>query len=354
MLQQHGGISLGQFRSITSRAGARFLSPVLAIAAAASVMSAAFVGVRRAAQPGQIAQHPIAELLAIRPALTSSTIAGAQPGLTFVSLTDESVAGAAASPNRLNITGIDHPGIDKWVTKLTTSLKRDFEVSLGRMTHYSPMIARKLEARQMPRDLVYLPLIESNFNPTARSQASAVGLWQFMSATARRFGLKVGKGVDERKDPNAATDAALTYLSSLYDRFGSWYLAAAAYNSGEGTVLRALKRVTGRTTGTDADFFKISPALPQETRDYVPKLIATARVGQNPQQYGLTPVVFHPSRVSALSTVARGSRSAKSSGATTRRAIKASRVHRTSPVADRGRTAKHSAPRGSYPDPVRR
>jgi membrane-bound lytic murein transglycosylase D len=222
------------------------------------------------------------------------------------------------------------------------------------MGHYSPMIARKLEARQMPRDLVYLPLIESNFNPSARSQASAVGLWQFMSATARRFGLKVDKGVDQRKDPNAATDAALTYLSSLYDRFGSWYLAAAAYNSGEGTVLRALKRVTGRTTGTDADFFKISPALPQETRDYVPKLIATARVGQNPQQYGLTPVVFHPSRVAAPAKAARGSRFAKSSGAKTRRAIKASRVHRTSRVADRGRTAKRSAPRESYRDRARR
>lgn len=348
------GFALDQFRSIINRASTRFFPPVLGIAVAASVMSAAFVGVRRAAQPGEIAQHPIAELLSIRPGFTSSAVAAEHPGSTFVSLTDESVGATSASPNRLNITGIDHPGIDKWVTKLTTSLKRDFEVSLGRMTHYSPMIARKLEARQMPRDLVYLPLIESNFNPTARSQASAVGLWQFMSATARRFGLKVSKGVDERKDPNAATDAALTYLSSLYDRFGSWYLAAAAYNSGEGTVLRALKRVTGRTTGTDADFFKISPALPQETRDYVPKLIATARVGQNPQQYGLTPVVFHPSRAGAPAKVARESRSVKSSGAQARRAIKASRVHRTSRVADRGRTAKRSAPRESYRDRARR
>jgi membrane-bound lytic murein transglycosylase D len=347
-------IALNQFRSIIGRAGARFLSPVLAIAAAGSVMSAAFVGVRRAVQPGEIAQHPIVELLSIRPALASSAVAADQPGSTFVAITDESVDAVSASPSRLNITGINHPGIDKWVTKLTTSLKRDLEISLGRMGHYSPMIARKLEARQMPRDLVYLPLIESNFNPSARSQASAVGLWQFMSATARRFGLKVDKGVDQRKDPNAATDAALTYLSSLYDRFGSWYLAAAAYNSGEGTVLRALKRVTGRTTGTDADFFKISPALPQETRDYVPKLIATARVGQNPQQYGLTPVVFHPPRVAAPTKAARGSRFAKSSGAKTRRAIKASRVHRTSRVADRGRTAKRSVPRESYRDRARR
>lgn len=341
-----------QLRSLITRAGARFLSPLLGVAAAGSVMSAAVVGVRRAARPGEIGRHPIAELLSARPRLADS--ASVYADSAEVSLADESVASAVPA-NRLNITGIDHPGIDKWVTRLTTNLKRDFEVSLGRMSHYSPMIARKLEARRMPRDLVYLPLIESNFNPTARSQASAVGLWQFMSATARRFGLKVGNGVDERKDPNAATDAALTYLSSLHDRFGSWYLAAAAYNSGEGTVLRALKKVTGRTTGTDADFFKISPALPQETRDYVPKLIATARVGQNPQQYGLTPVAFDPSRTAAFTgAAARQSRAVKTPAAKTRRAVKASRAHRTSRVAGHGRTARHSAPRGSYRGRARR
>jgi membrane-bound lytic murein transglycosylase D len=86
--------------------------------------------------------------------------------------------------------------------------------------------------------------------------------------------------VDERKNPTKSTDAALTYLSQLYDRFGSWYLAAAAYNSGPGTVSRALKKVTGRTKGTDADFYRILPNLPRETRDYVPKLVAAARVGK--------------------------------------------------------------------------
>jgi hypothetical protein len=113
-------------------------------------------------------------------------------------------------------------------------------------------------------------------------------MWQFMSATARRFGLKVGPKVDERTNPARATDAAISYLSKLHDRFGSWYLAAAAYNSGEGTVLRALKRTTGRTTGTDEDFFRILPALPRETQDYVPKLIAAARIGNAPHEYGLT------------------------------------------------------------------
>jgi membrane-bound lytic murein transglycosylase D len=114
-------------------------------------------------------------------------------------------------------------------------------------------------------------------------------MWQFMSATARQFGLTVGSRVDERKDPAKATDAALTYLSQLHDRFGSWYLAAAAYNSGQGTVSKAMKRVLGRTTGTDADFFRIANALPKETREYVPKLIASAKVGSDPARYGLEP-----------------------------------------------------------------
>jgi len=190
----------------------------------------------------------------------------------------------------LDINGVYSSRINSWVGRLTTSLKDDFEKSLGRMGQYTSMITAKLDARGMPRDLKYLAMIESEFNPVARSHAGAVGLWQFMSGTARNFGLKVGHGVDQRKDPAAETDAALSYLSSLHDRFGSWYLAAAAYNSGEGTVLRALKRITGRTTGTDADFFTILPALPKETQDYVPKLIASARIGNNPTQYGLTPV----------------------------------------------------------------
>src|SRR6185503_11070007 len=117
---------------------------------------------------------------------------------------------------------------------------------LGRMTKYSGMIGRKLAAKDMPRDLIYLALIESNFNPNAKSPVKAVGMWQFMSATARQFGLKVRGKVDERKNPARATDAAIAYLEQLHDRFGSWYLAAAAYNSGEGTVQRALQHVLGR------------------------------------------------------------------------------------------------------------
>jgi membrane-bound lytic murein transglycosylase D len=192
----------------------------------------------------------------------------------------------SASANKLD-SDIEHPSIDKWVKRLSTSMADGFEVSLARMEKYGDMITAKLDAKAMPRDLVYLPLIESNFNPNARSRVHAVGMWQFMKSTAKQYGLAVGRKVDERKNPTRSTDAALDYLSRLHDRLGSWYLAAAAYNSGPTTVKRALKKVTGKTKGTDADFFRIMSRLPRETRDYVPKLIAAARVGNNPARYGL-------------------------------------------------------------------
>jgi membrane-bound lytic murein transglycosylase D len=184
---------------------------------------------------------------------------------------------------------VNHKQVDSWVRRFTTSLKGDFQLSLNRMDKYDDMISAKLAERNMPRELIYLAMIESNFNPTAKSRVKAVGMWQFMSATARQFGLTVGRHVDERKDPEKSTDAALTYLAKLHDRFGSWYLAAAAYNSGQGTVSKAMKRVLGRTKGTDEDFFRIAKALPKETRDYVPKLIASAKVGSDPARYGLEP-----------------------------------------------------------------
>jgi peptidoglycan lytic transglycosylase D len=224
----------------------------------------------------------------------TSVQAAVQPGSTAVA--DSARAKPVSSPAILlafTDPGSTQPRVESWVHKLSTSLKGDVEQSLGRMNKYAGMITAKLDDRGMPHDLIYLAMIESRFEPTARSNASAVGLWQFMATTARRFGLQVGRGVDQRKSPAASTDAALTYLATLHRRFGSWYLAAAAYNSGEGTVQRALKRVTGRTTGTDADFFKILPVLPKETRDYVPKLIATATIASDPESYGIAPSTAH-------------------------------------------------------------
>jgi membrane-bound lytic murein transglycosylase D len=195
---------------------------------------------------------------------------------------------AVPSPRsaRLELPKLQHPRVDSWVKRFTTDLRSSYATYLSRMSRYDKMISKKLASRGMPQDLIYLAMIESGFNPTARSPVKASGLWQFMGPTAKQYGLTVSRRVDERNNPARATDAALKYLSSLHDRFGSWYLAAAAYNTGEGRVRRVLKEVTGRTRGTDADFYRISSRLPKETRDYVPKLIAAAQIGKNPARYG--------------------------------------------------------------------
>ena len=196
---------------------------------------------------------------------------------------------AMAAPSRLmGLPNLANPRVDAWVKRFTTSQRGSYATYLKRMTRYEDMISNKLAKKNMPQGLIYLAMIESGFNPTATSPVKAKGLWQFMSATGREYGLQVGKRVDERKHPARSTDAALEYLSDLHDRFGSWYLAAAAYNTGQGRVARVLKQVTGRTRGTDADYYRISSRLPQETRDYVPKMIAAARIGANPQRYGFS------------------------------------------------------------------
>lgn len=203
-------------------------------------------------------------------------------------------ATATAAPAEPQVTGAEIVGlpdianarVESWVRRFTGDQRRSFATYLERMTKYEPMITRKLEQQNMPRGLIYLAMIESGFNPTAKSRVAATGLWQFMTPTARQYGLKVSRRADERKNPERATEAALAYLSDLHKRFGSWYLAAAAYNTGQGRVARIMKQVTGRTTGTDADFYRIAPRLPQETRDYVPKLVAAARIGAEPEKYG--------------------------------------------------------------------
>jgi membrane-bound lytic murein transglycosylase D len=185
-----------------------------------------------------------------------------------------------------DLPNLDHISVDKWVARFTGNMKSSLETYIVRMDKYDDMIERKAEERGMPKDLVYLAMIESGGLATARSPVSARGLWQFMTPTAREYGLTVRGRNDERIDPEKSTDAALTYLNALHKRFGSWYLAAAAYNTGQGRVARIMKQETGRTKGTDADFYRIAPRLPQETRDYVPKLIAAARIAKEPAKYG--------------------------------------------------------------------
>lgn len=259
----------GRYFEAAKRAGKRHGAKGLVVLAGATV------ALGTANRPVEVAQ----------PAPLVNRVISFTPAIAEAATLPLATADLATDSGRRLDRGIEHSRIDKWVSRFSASA--GFRQALNRMERYEPMISKKLDAKQMPRDLIYLAMIESEFQPAARSHASAVGMWQFMRATATRFGLTVGKKVDERKNPARSTDAALAYLEKLYDRFGSWYLAAAAYNSGEGRVSSALKRVTGKSKGTDADFFRIMHTLPQETRDYVPKLIAATRVGNAQEKYGV-------------------------------------------------------------------
>jgi len=158
---------------------------------------------------------------------------------------------------------------------------------------YLHYIVERLEERDMPLELALLPAIESAYNPMAYSRASAAGMWQFMPATGRHFNLRQTSFYDGRRDVTASTNAALDYLNRLHDMFnGDWLLALAAYNAGEGTVSRAIER--NEKLGLPTDYWNLP--LPQETRDYVPKLLALSQVVNTPEAYGvnLNPIANEP------------------------------------------------------------
>src|SRR5215472_11787339 len=162
------------------------------------------------------------------------------------------------------------------------------ETGLHRAGRYRDMVRRVLKEEGVPEDLIYLAQAESAFQPQAVSKAGARGMWQFMSFAGRKYGLQKTWWVDERQDPEKATHAAARDLRDLYDQFGDWYLAMAAYNSGPGTVQAAVKR-----TGY-ADFWELyrRNVLPKETRNYVPIILAVTLMAKNPSQYGLDSVVM--------------------------------------------------------------
>lgn len=188
-----------------------------------------------------------------------------------------------------DLPNLDHERVDYWVARFDTvpAMRKKFEEFLERAGRWAPPILERLEARGMPKDLVFLAMIESGFNPAARSRAKAAGVWQFIPETGKRYGLAIDRAVDERHDPIRATDAALDYLQDLHDRFNSWYLAAAAYNTGENRVGRIMMETFGREHAmTEADYYRIWDRLPSETRDYVPLMIAAARISKDRAAYG--------------------------------------------------------------------
>jgi len=169
-----------------------------------------------------------------------------------------------------------------------------FQDILSRAGLYSEMIRQKLRDRDMPEELLYLAMIESEYSTAAESQVAATGMWQFMGPTARAYGLRVDEYVDERRDPIRATDAALDYLAVLHERYGSWYLAAAAYNAGPTRVSRILRQHAGGRTGDEALYWDIAAHLPRETAEFVPKLLAATTLALNAERYGLAFAASQP------------------------------------------------------------
>jgi membrane-bound lytic murein transglycosylase D len=155
---------------------------------------------------------------------------------------------------------------------------------LARSGRYLPMILDVFQRKGLPEELVFTAMIESGFNPVAVSHAGAKGLWQFMAPTARLYGLRVDRWLDERLDPEKSTVAAASYLRDLYTVFGSWDLAQAAYNAGEVRVQQAIQRTGSR------DFWRLhrSPLLLEETKNFVPAIHAATLIGRQPERYGFT------------------------------------------------------------------
>ena len=178
--------------------------------------------------------------------------------------------------------------VEMYLNRFQNRQRKQFSRWLARSTVYRPMMERELKKAGLPKDLVYLAMIESGFNQLACSRAKAVGLWQFMKPTGRQYNLRVDKYVDERRDSLKSTKAAVTYLSDLYNEFGDWHLAVAAYNGGPGKVRYGLRK------HKVDNFWSLASKkhLRLETKHYVPKLIAALLIAKEPEKYGFTKIAY--------------------------------------------------------------
>ena len=185
-----------------------------------------------------------------------------------------------------------HQRVEFYVNAFRGTARERFISRLEKGSRYEPMIREKLRAANIPEDMYYLALVESGFDQHAYSRAAAVGMWQFMTGTAKGTGLRVDWWVDERRDPVRSTDAAVKFLGWLREQFGSLYLAAAAYNGGPGRVSRGLSRLGDDIDEKSSDdaFFALAEHdyLRGETKNYVPQLIAAALIAKEPAKYGMT------------------------------------------------------------------
>lgn len=188
-----------------------------------------------------------------------------------------------------DIPVVYNKAVKKWIRYFKTRGRDYFERYSARAGRYAPIMGKILEDYGLPRDLIFLAMAESGFQNKAKSWARAVGPWQFMPYTGKRYGLKISWYIDERRDPIKATVAAAKYLSKLYKDFGAWELAAAAYNAGEGKMSRAIRRYKTE------NFWNITRGryLKPETKNYVPKIMALAIIGKNLKAFGFEEIDFY-------------------------------------------------------------
>ena len=209
--------------------------------------------------------------------------------------------------------------VSYYLTRFSGPARSYIQDRLSEGTRYEQMIRSEMRAGGIPEDMYYLALVESGFDPNAYSSAAAVGMWQFMSSTARGMGLRVDWWVDERRDPIKSTKAAVQFLGGLRDQFGSIYLAAAAYNGGPGRIARGLDKYSDVLDSLSGDdlFFALAERnyLRNETREYVPQIIAAALIAKEPAKYDMniasrSVYAYDSVRVPPLTTLASVARAA--------------------------------------------
>jgi len=185
--------------------------------------------------------------------------------------------------------------VGRRIREYTVNYRKAGELILGRVDLYFPLFEKEIHLRNLPDELKFVAVVESNLEPTAKSKSGALGLWQFIRSTGKEQGLKMNSYVDERKDPEKSTKAALEYLSKLYERFDDWTLAIAAYNCGPGNVRKAIRR------GNSKNYWDIRKHLPRETQKYVPRIIAAIYLMQYYHYHNLTPTSMDQDLIQTIS-----------------------------------------------------